>query len=92
MKGSAYGLEALIRGLGITALKQLGIMTTLKNTINKEWDSRKIEAGDLEFLGSMANCASTCNQPACSTECLRLQRSSWTLEQIFACRRQDFRP
>ncbi|KAH3713745.1 hypothetical protein DPMN_073547 [Dreissena polymorpha] len=59
MKGSAYGLEALIRALGITALKQLGIMTTLKNAINKEWDSRKIE-GTLFYSLCICNVHNAC--------------------------------
>ena len=42
-KGAAYGLAGLVRGLGITALKQLEIMTTLEDAVKDKKNPRRRE-------------------------------------------------
>ncbi|KAH3887180.1 hypothetical protein DPMN_011196 [Dreissena polymorpha] len=42
-KGAAYGLAGLVRGLGITALKQLDIMTTLEDAVKDKKNPRRRE-------------------------------------------------
>ena len=42
-KGAAYGLAGLVRGLGITALKQLEIMTTLEEAVKDKKNPRRRE-------------------------------------------------
>ncbi|KAJ8312745.1 hypothetical protein KUTeg_010118 [Tegillarca granosa] len=42
-KGAAYGLAGLVRGLGITALKQLEIMSTLEQAVKDKKNPRKRE-------------------------------------------------
>ena len=42
-KGAAYGLAGLVRGLGITSLKQLDIMTTLENAVKDKKNPRRRE-------------------------------------------------
>lgn len=42
-KGAAYGLAGLVRGLGITALKQLDIMTTLEAAVKDKKNPRRRE-------------------------------------------------
>ncbi|XP_052799821.1 eIF-2-alpha kinase activator GCN1-like [Mya arenaria] len=42
-KGAAYGLAGLVRGLGITALKQLDIMTTLEEAVKDKKNPRRRE-------------------------------------------------
>lgn len=44
-KGAAYGLAGLVRGLGITSLKQLDIMTTLENAVKDKKNPRRREGG-----------------------------------------------
>ena len=39
-KGAAYGLAGLVKGLGILALKQLDIMTTLTDAIQNKKNPR----------------------------------------------------
>ena len=42
-KGAAYGLSGLIKGLGIVALKQLEIMSTLTDAIQDKKNPRRRE-------------------------------------------------
>ncbi|KAL4223498.1 eIF-2-alpha kinase activator GCN1 [Mactra antiquata] len=42
-KGAAYGLAGLVRGLGITSLKQLDIMTTLEDAVKDKKNPRRRE-------------------------------------------------
>ena len=42
-KGAAYGLAGLVRGLGITALKQLVIMNTLEEAVKDKKNPRRRE-------------------------------------------------
>jgi hypothetical protein len=42
-KGAAYGLAGLVRGLGITALKQQEIMFTLEEAVKDKKNPRKRE-------------------------------------------------
>jgi hypothetical protein len=46
-KGAAYGLAGLIKGLGIVALKQLEIMSTLTEAIQDKKNSRRREGWQL---------------------------------------------
>lgn len=39
-RGAAYGLAGLVKGLGILAMKQLDIMTTLTDAIQNKKNSR----------------------------------------------------
>lgn len=48
-KGAAYGLAGLVKGLGILALKQLEIMTTLQDAITNKKNPRYRE-GELLYL------------------------------------------
>lgn len=48
-KGAAYGLAGLIKGLGIVALKQMDIMTTLTNSIQDKKSPRKREGALFAF-------------------------------------------
>lgn len=48
-KGAAYGLAGLVKGLGILALKQQDIMTTLTEAIQDKKNFRRRE-GQQEFL------------------------------------------
>ena len=42
-RGAAYGLAGLVRGLGITALKQLEIMSTLEQAVKDKKNPRRRE-------------------------------------------------
>lgn len=42
-KGAAYGLAGLVRGLGITSLKQMDIMTTLEEAVKDKKNPRRRE-------------------------------------------------
>lgn len=42
-RGAAYGLAGLVRGLGITALKQLEIMSTLEQAVKDKKNPRRKE-------------------------------------------------
>lgn len=42
-KGAAYGLAGLVRGLGITALKQQEIMSRLEDAVKDKKNPRKRE-------------------------------------------------
>ena len=42
-KGAAYGLAGIVKGMGILALKQLGIMTTLTHAIQDKKNYRHRE-------------------------------------------------
>lgn len=48
-KGAAYGLAGLIKGMGILALKQLDIMTTLTNAIQDKKNYRHREGALFAF-------------------------------------------
>lgn len=48
-KGAAYGLAGLVKGLGILALKQQDIMTTLTEAIQDKKNFRRRE-GQQEFM------------------------------------------
>jgi len=52
-RGAAYGLAGLVRGLGITALKQLEIMSTLEQAVKEKKHPRKREGMYLTETGLM---------------------------------------
>lgn len=49
-KGAAYGLAGLIKGIGIIALKQQNIMTTLTEAIQDAKNARKKEGNIMLIL------------------------------------------
>ena len=51
-KGAAYGLAGLVRGLGITALKQQEIMFTLEEAVKDKKNPRKREGIIFVVVGS----------------------------------------
>lgn len=51
-KGAAYGLAGLVRGLGITALKQQEIMLTLEEAVKDKKNPRKREGIVFVVVGS----------------------------------------
>ena len=52
-KGAAYGLAGLVKGLGILALKQQEIMSTLTEAIQDKKNFRRREGGCLIRLGPL---------------------------------------
>lgn len=48
-KGAAYGIAALVKGLGILSLKQLGIMDTLSEAIQDKKNAKRREGALFAF-------------------------------------------
>jgi hypothetical protein len=54
-RGAAYGLAGLVRGLGITALKQLEIMSTLEQAVKDKKNPRRKEGLSFCVSGILIN-------------------------------------